>query len=209
MGGTRAQEPVRITGGELRGRPLVAPRGLGTRPTADKVRGAIFNVLAARGAPLAGAAVLDLFAGTGSLGIEALSRGAARAVFVEAAAAPLAALERNLARLGLAGRESHGPARAAVLRGDALRVVERLAAEGARFDLVFLDPPYAGGLAAATVEQLAALGLVAPGGLVVAEHGTADPLADRVPGGRPEPWALVQVDRRRYGRTVVTLYERV
>ncbi len=200
---------MRITGGELRGRPLVAPRGLDTRPTADKVRAAIFNVLAARGAPLAGAAVLDLFAGTGSLGIEALSRGAARAVFVEAAAPPLAALEHNLARLGLVGRESRGPARVEVRRGDALRVMERLAAEGGRFDLVFLDPPYARGLTAATVERLAALGLVAPGGLVVVEHGTVEIMADHVPGGGPEPWSLVQVDQRRYGRTVVTLYERV
>ncbi len=199
---------MRVTGGELRGRPLVAPRGLATRPTADKVREAIFNVLAARGAPLAGAAVLDLFAGTGSLGIEALSRGAARAVFVEAAGPSLAALARNLERLGLA---SGG--RAAVRRGDALRLLDRLAAEGARFDLVFVDPPYGRGLAAAAVERLAAAGLVAPGGVVVAEHAAADPMpertaaASRAAPGEPAGAGLVRVDSRRYGRTALTLYE--
>lgn len=163
-------------------------------------------MLAARGAPLAGAAVLDLFAGTGSLGIEALSRGAARAVFVEAAGPSLAALARNLERLGLS-RE-----RAAIRRGDALRWLPRLAAEGARFDLVFVDPPYGQGLAAAAVERLAALGLVASGGLVVAEHAEADPMPERAAArepaaGAPAGAGLVRVDRRRYGRTAITLYE--
>ena len=114
---------MRVVAGELKGRTLHAPKGQGIRPTSDKVRGAIFNVLQ----DVEGAHVLDLFAGTGALGIEALSRGAADVTFVDA---DTAAAERNLASLGI---------EATVQRRDVLRFLE---SDDGRYDLVFADPPY-------------------------------------------------------------------
>jgi 16S rRNA (guanine(966)-N(2))-methyltransferase RsmD len=156
---------MRIIGGHDRGRRLRAPRGLGTRPTADRVRVSLFDVL---GPAIAGARVLDLFAGTGAVGIEALSRGAARAVFVEKDHAALRALRANLAALG-ASR-----AAARVMAGDVLRVVTELAAHEEPFDFVFVDPPYATGLAGRTLAALVATRVCRPGGEVIIQHSTRD-----------------------------------
>lgn len=175
---------MRITGGELSGRRLRAPRGA-VRPTADRVREALF----ARLGPLAGARVLDLFAGSGALGIEALSRGAGGAVFVDRSASAVAQVRANLRALGL-------ETRARVWHLDALRAVERLASAGERFELVFVDPPYASDLARRALERLAEAGLLAPDGLVVVEEDRRHPPAE-VPG-------LVRVDERRYGDTRVS-----
>jgi 16S rRNA (guanine966-N2)-methyltransferase len=119
---------MRIVAGELGGRRLTAPRGSGTRPTADRVREALFSILG----DVSGARVLDLYAGSGALGIEALSRGAAAATFVDSGTAAIAAVRRNLSDLGLD---------AAVHRRDALAWLADTADERA-FDLVFVDPPY-------------------------------------------------------------------
>jgi 16S rRNA (guanine966-N2)-methyltransferase len=134
---------VRVVAGQFKGRRLAAPRGTRTRPTADKVREALFSMLGDVG----GARVLDLYAGSGALGIEALSRGAASAVFVERDARAVAAIERNLEPLDV---------EATVARADAVRWLAR--AEG-QFELVFCDPPYdvASRLAEALAERLAAL----------------------------------------------------
>jgi 16S rRNA (guanine966-N2)-methyltransferase len=134
---------VRIVAGEFRGRRLAAPRGVRTRPTADRVREALFSMLG----DVTGTRVLDLYAGSGALGIEALSRGAESAVFVERAARAAAVIERNLASLGLDQQ---------VLRQDALRFLARH--EG-MFDLVFIDPPYdsAPRLAGTLADRLPAL----------------------------------------------------
>jgi 16S rRNA (guanine966-N2)-methyltransferase len=147
--------------------------------------------LFARLTDLDGARVLDLYAGTGALGIEALSRGAASAAFVERARPALACLEDNLEGLGLAGR-------ARVLRGDARRALERLAREGARFDLVLMDPPYGAEDALEALRELARGGLLAPGGTLVLETSRRHP-PERVPG-------LALVDERRYGDTLVVRY---
>jgi 16S rRNA (guanine(966)-N(2))-methyltransferase RsmD len=155
----------------------------------------VFNILEARGGPLSGVSVLDLFAGTGSLGLEALSRGAAQATFVEGAGQALAALNRNLEALGVPAE------RARVLRGDAGASLARLAREGTAFGAVFLDPPYGTGQAGAVVARLAELALVAPGGFVVAEHATREAL----PGAAGD---LREVVRRAYGRTAITVYRR-
>ncbi len=178
---------LRVTGGVLRGRRLRAPGG-GVRPSADRVREALFARLA-----LEGARVLDLYAGSGALGIEALSRGAASAVFVERAPRSLAALRENLAALDLEERSQ-------VRTGDAARAVRRLAAEGARFDLALLDPPYASGEAARALEALRDTGLLAPGATVVIEGSRRHSLP-RVRGFRLR-------DQRRYGDTLVTRLER-
>jgi 16S rRNA (guanine966-N2)-methyltransferase len=134
---------VRVVAGEFRGRRLAAPRGMRTRPTADRVREALFSMLG----DVSGARVLDLYAGSGALGIEALSRGAESAVFVELDPRAVAAIGRNLESLGL---------EQAVLRQDAVRFLAR--AEGT-FDLVFCDPPYdsASRLAGPLAEGLPAL----------------------------------------------------
>jgi 16S rRNA (guanine(966)-N(2))-methyltransferase RsmD len=159
---------MRIIAGEFRSRTLQSPAGLATRPTSDRLRETLFNVLAPR---IEGAAFLDLYAGSGAVGMEALSRGAAGVVFVERAEAALKALRANLARLGLtaAFRIQSGSV-AAFLRWMA---AGQAAGQGAGFDLVFLDPPYdAAEEYAATLGLLgrSADGLLRPGALVIAEH---------------------------------------
>lgn len=172
---------MRIVSGSARGRKLRTPKDLAIRPTSDRVRESVFNMLESRGG-VVGTAVLDLFAGTGALGIEALSRGAVRAVFVDSSPAAAGLLHENLAVTGFADR-------AAVERVDVLRFLARDAAAG--FDLVFADPPYA----------FDAWGDVFSGvgdALVVAE-------SDR-PVAPPEGWEVLA--DRRYGSTVVTLARR-
>jgi len=162
---------MRIIAGSYRSRSLEAPQGLDTRPTSDRLRETLFNVLAPR---IEGAAFLDLYAGSGAVGIEALSRGAASVEFVERAPAALKALRANLGRLGLtAGFRIHAASvKAALLRMNA----------PSKFDLVFLDPPY--DAAAEYAATLGALGgsagaLLAPDALVVAEHRKKERLETR------------------------------
>src|SRR3954449_12202469 len=121
---------MRVIAGEWRGRPPEGPPGAATRPTSDRVREALFSILAAR---IPGARVLDLFAGSGALGIEGRSRGAESATSVDDAAAAIRAIEANLAAL---------PAGAEVRKSDALRFLGAARRDGAQYDLVFLDPPY-------------------------------------------------------------------
>jgi 16S rRNA (guanine(966)-N(2))-methyltransferase RsmD len=177
---------TRIIAGAARGRRLAAPRGTGTRPTSDKVRGAVFNVL---GQFFEGGDVLDLYAGTGALALEALSRGCARAVCVEADRAAAEVIAANARACGLAERVE-------VRRGRVLETLARLP-RGA-FALAFVDPPYEEGPEGA----LAALdGVLVPAGRVVAEHD-----ARRPPGERYG--ALALVDRRAYGGTGISIYLR-
>ncbi len=153
---------MRVVAGELRGRRLQAPRGPATRPTADKVREALFSILG----DVAGLRVLDLFAGSGALGIEALSRGAAGAVFVDSAAGAVAAIRRNLSDLDVEGE---------VHRRDALRYLSSAAGERA-FDLVLIDPPYdsAAGLAGPLADLLPPV--LTPNALIVTESHKRQPL---------------------------------
>jgi 16S rRNA (guanine(966)-N(2))-methyltransferase RsmD len=177
---------TRIIAGEARGRRLVAPRGAGTRPTSDKVRGAVFNVL---GQFFDGGAVLDLYAGTGALALEALSRGAARAVCVEADRGAAEAIRRNAEACGFA-------ARVEVRRTTVEAALGTLPA-GA-FALAFVDPPYAEGPERALV---ALGGLLAPGGRAIAEHDARRPPAESY-------GALRLADRRAYGDTGISIYVR-
>jgi 16S rRNA (guanine966-N2)-methyltransferase len=175
---------VRIIGGVLGGRRLRAPRGAATRPTADRVREALFNILG----DLSGARVLDLFTGTGALALEALSRGAASAVLVDSAAAAVRCAEENAAALGVGER-------ARVVRGEIPGALARLRGP---FDLVFLDPPYAAGVAERALAALPPL--LGAGARVVAEHDRRSAPADEI-------GPLTRVDRRRYGDTEVSFYE--
>jgi 16S rRNA (guanine966-N2)-methyltransferase len=174
---------VRIVAGAYGGRRLAAPRGARTRPTADRVREALFSMLD----PVADARVLDLFAGSGALGLEALSRGAAEATFVDSSPAALRAVRANLETLG-AGAE--------VRRGDARAFLRNARAAGRQYDLVFLDPPYqrAGALAEALAGDLAAV--LATQARVVVESDRRSPLELPLP---------LQVDRR-YGDTVIRIF---
>jgi 16S rRNA (guanine966-N2)-methyltransferase len=180
---------VRVVAGKWRGRTIRAPRGLSVRPTTDRVREAVFAIL---GDDVEGSVVLDLFAGTGAMAIESLSRGAAAAVIVESSPAALAALRGNLAALAVEG--------AVCLPLDYREAVRRLSAEGRAFTLVFLDPPYGKGLVGRSGSLLSRAGLLAPGAVVVAERAARDP-AETLPADWRE-----RADRR-YGDTRITLYD--
>jgi 16S rRNA (guanine966-N2)-methyltransferase len=173
-----------VIAGDLRGRRLFAPRS-GVRPTSDRVREATFASL---GSVVEGARVLDLYAGTGALGIEALSRGAIGAVFVDRSPASVSALRRNLEALALAERVR-------VLRSDVAGALRRLGREGAGFDLVFADPPYAVSDVETTLGALSTLGLLEPDATLVVERGRRHPLA-AIAG-------VAAVDERGYGDTVI------
>lgn len=179
-----ANRGVRVAGGAARGVPLAEPKGFRLRPTSGLVREAIFNILATA---VEGARILDLYAGTGALGIEALSRGAARATFVEGEAACVEAILQSLARTGFSDRAS-------VLRARLPGALDRL---DGLYDLIFLDPPYDD---PAREEVLARLSsLLAPSGLVVYEHGSRYNPPVR-------PLGLELHDRRVYGDTAVAFY---
>lgn len=175
---------MRIVAGTARGRTLVAPRGRNTRPTSDKVRGAVFNLL---GQFFDGGAVLDLYAGSGALALEALSRGCARAICVEADRAAAEVIRRNAEACGFAGRVE-------LVRAPVEGALDRLPA-GA-FALAFLDPPYAVGPEGALARLAPLLG---PGGRAVAEHDARRAPADRY-------GALALEDRRAYGDTGISIY---
>ena len=177
---------MRITGGRHRGRRLRAPREAELRPTAERARQALFNILAhgRLGGELKGARVLDAFAGTGALGLEALSRGAAHATFLERDRAAIASLRRNLAALEEEERGS-------VLSADATQPPP--AAPGAAVAIAFLDPPYRSGLAGPALTALAARGWLAPGALLAVETAARE---DFTP-----PVGFEIVDERRYGDT--------
>lgn len=162
---------MRVIGGKFKGRRLAAPRWEGLRPTSDKLRETLFNVLAPR---IAGARVVDGFAGTGAVGIEALSRGAAHVTFVERDARALRLIAENLARCGV-GRERY-----TIARADFLSPRQWGHAEGA--DLVLLDPPY--DLTEGDAVLAAAAAALAPGGLTVLEHARRRPGPDRAAGLR-------------------------
>jgi 16S rRNA (guanine966-N2)-methyltransferase len=176
---------VRVIGGRLRGRALAGPKSPAIRPTADRLRESLFNILAhAFDDPVTGARVLDLFAGTGAIGIEAMSRGAEFALFVDQGAEARALLRENVAALGLGGVSR-------IFRRDATRLGE--AHPVAPFSLAFLDPPYGQGLASAALVSAQAGGWFTPDALIVVEEAaTANFTA---------PQGFREIDRRRYDDT--------
>jgi 16S rRNA (guanine966-N2)-methyltransferase len=180
---------VRIITGAWRGRSIEVPAGLTVRPTADRVREALFNRLAHAfadtGFQLAGAEIVDIFAGTGALGLEALSRGAAQCTFIDRNPESIALLKRNVAKLGAEDR-------AVVMNADGAH----LPRAAAPCDLAFLDPPYGEGLVIPALQGLDRQGWLKPGGLVAVETDA----------GEPEPTAenFTLVDRRAYGRVAVS-----
>jgi 16S rRNA (guanine966-N2)-methyltransferase len=177
---------MRIVGGTFGGRVIRAPAGAATRPTSEKVREALFAILP----PVEGAHVLDLFAGSGALGLEALSRGAAHATFFEAARPALAVVRANIAALELGDRST-------VVAGDAVQLAARHV-PAAPWRLVLVDPPYRSDLAARAVLAIPAAHL-APGAQIVIEH-------DRRNAPPEQLGSLLRTDQRRYGDTFVSFY---
>ena len=173
----RRPRELRIIAGEWRGRRLRFPAGTSIRPTPDRVRETLFNWL---GPAIRGARALDLFAGSGALGLEALSRGAAAAVFVDADPRSVAALRERCAEWGARAAEAH--------RADALDWLARPRGAGvAPFDLVFLDPPFAAGLLAAACDRLESGGWLAPGARIYLESAAREPLP-----ALPSGWELLR-----------------
>jgi 16S rRNA (guanine966-N2)-methyltransferase len=186
---------MRVVGGRLRGRALAAPKSSVIRPTADRLRESLFNILVhAYGDPITGARVLDLFAGTGALGIEALSRGARAVVFVESSPRAARAIRDNV-------RASDYGRRARVVEADVPRAVRVLARRGLYIDGVIADPPYGKGLVQRTVDAVVDAGVLAPSAWIAVEHR-----GDEAPSA-PANFAVVA--SRRHGETSLTLLRRV
>jgi 16S rRNA (guanine966-N2)-methyltransferase len=175
---------MRIVGGRLRGRALAAPKTAAIRPTADRLREAMFNILVhAYGDPVTDARVLDLFAGTGALGIEGISRGAAFALFVDDGAEARGLLRESVATLGLGGSTR-------IFRRDATKLGEAHPVEP--FSLAFLDPPYGQGLAEKALTSAYAGGWLTPNALVVVEEAV---------GAFAAPDGIAEIERRTYDAT--------
>lgn len=183
---------TRILAGRAKGRRLRTPSGLATRPTAARVRQTLFDILAPR---LPGCRFLDAFAGSGGIGLEALSRGATRVVLIETAPAAVAALREN-ARL-LAG----GGGEVVVHRQDARLAIASLAASGARFDVVYLDPPYASALYEEALQAIDGAGLLAEAGVVAVEHFKKRVLPETI-------GALIRIRTVRVGDHTLSFYVR-
>lgn len=177
---------MRVVGGSCKGRNLASFKGLSIRPTSDKVREAVFNILP-RDFPFE--RVLDLFAGTGALGIEALSRGASYAVFTESDGAALSVIRKNLEACGLLDKSR-------ICRRQAAAALGEFGRAGESFDLIFIDPPYGKGLVEDALRAVDGLGLLAPEGMIVAETSRQAPLM--------EVFKTIEViDERKYGDTLV------
>jgi 16S rRNA (guanine966-N2)-methyltransferase len=178
---------IRIIGGELKGRKLATVRGIKTRPTSDRVRESIFNILGDR---VRGARILDLYAGTGAMGIEALSRGAESVLFVDDHGAALAALEKNIKACSLQSRAN-------MVRWDLLNNLNIIRSNRRAFNLVFLDPPYNKNMIKPTLSNLGISQSLEKGSLLVLEHSPLEPIPENLPGFKMS-------DQRRYGKTLVS-----
>jgi 16S rRNA (guanine966-N2)-methyltransferase len=181
---------MRIISGAFRGRSIIAPKGSATRPTADRTREAIFNVLAHRG-NFEGVRILDLFAGSGAFGFEALSRGAAFCLFVETDAAARGAIRDNVEALDLFGSTR-------IHRRSAIALGAKPAGVGDPFTLAFLDPPYRRDLAGPALNALREGGWLADGAVVVVEQASDEPPATAA--------GFAEIDRRLYGDTQVGIH---
>ncbi len=179
---------LRVIAGKAKGRKLASVPGLTTRPTGDRVKEALFNIL---GPAIQGSSFLDLYAGSGAMGIEALSRGAEDVVWIDANPACTTQIRLNLKKIDLAGGE--------IFTNDVLRALAQLEKRGRQFDFVFLDPPYNQGLAAKTLAHPASLAVLKKDGIIIAEVGKKEeaPLAvSKLCLGRTE----------RYGDTILLFY---
>jgi len=181
---------LRVIAGRWKGKRLLAVKGMHTRPTSDRVKEAMFNILQHR---IAGSNVLDLFAGTGNLGLEAISSGCLKVVFVEKDPRAIDVLNRNRANLGCVEQTT-------VVRDDVFHAIKRFSGRE-RFDIIFADPPYSRGLEEPLLNAIAGSDILSQDGIVVIEHSSRDHQPDRV-------GSLVKLQDRRYGDTEISLYKR-
>lgn len=179
---------MRVISGELKGRRLIGAKGRHTRPTADRVKEALFNILADN---VVGASVLDLFAGTGSLSIEALSRGASFAVLIDNHTDPLAVIKKNIRVCALESRSR-------IIRWDIQRNLVCLKSDTI-FDLVFMDPPYNSGMIPIVLNHLVSSQSLSPNVRIIVEHSSHESLPLVI-------HALDRYDQRKYGQTVLSFY---
>ncbi|MFQ5655916.1 MAG: 16S rRNA (guanine(966)-N(2))-methyltransferase RsmD [Candidatus Methylomirabilales bacterium] len=179
---------MRVIAGTSKGRRLKVPKGKGVRPTSDYLRETLFDIL---GPSVCGTRFLDLYAGSGAVGIEALSRGGDEVVFLEQDPACLRVLRKNVEAAGFGERR--------VVAGDVLRLLPRLVRQGERFDIIFLDPPYGSRLAERTLDIVASGDLLRPGGIVIVEHFAKEPLPPRF-------GHLTRVREKAHGQTVLSFY---
>ncbi len=180
---------MKVIGGTARGRKLKVPKGLAVRPTAARVKESLFNILRH---DFSGLRVLDLYAGSGNVSIEALSRGAVEAVLVDESARSAAVIRENLTRLQLIRR-------AQIWIVPAARALRKLDKAGAKFDLIFLDPPYERGLVKTTLEAIGRCALLNPDAIVVVEHSAREAV-------KPGYGEIILNDQRRYGDTRLSFF---
>ena len=186
---------MRIISGAFKGRKLHSPQGLSVRPTSDRTRQSIFNILSSSIEAFDGRRVLDLYAGTGAFGIEALSRGAQSAVFVEMEKHALAALQHNVSLIP-------EPDRYEIIGMPVSSAIKLLQKKGVQFDLIFMDPPYGKNLVQSTLEAIAETALYNQQTLVLCEHFIRDRLSEQY---RP----LCRIDTRQYGQTLVSFFKAI
>jgi len=180
---------MRIIGGEAGGRRIRVPKGCRLRPTSDMVREALFNIIP----PMTGNSFLDLYAGCGTVGLEAASRGAARSLFVERDPLLAKAIRAAAESLGLADRTE-------VMAADAERAIRVLSSRGERFDFIFIDPPYEKGLIEPTLERIVSGNILAQAGVAIVQHAAGEGVqTDSIDGA-------VLTDRRRYGNTLLSFW---
>ena len=178
---------MRIITGKARGLKLTTPKNMDVRPTSDRVKESLFNII---GTKIVGTHVLDLFAGTGNLGLEAWSRGAEKVVFIDESQASLQLVRSNIAK-AKAEKET------TVIKGNAVKEIADLAARGERFDFIFCDPPYNKGLPAQIIEQVAKYDIVISGGYLIVEHSQHESLSEL-------PLKLEIIRSEKYGETLIS-----
>lgn len=178
---------MRIITGKARGLKLIAPKNMDVRPTSDRVKESFFNII---GTKIVGTHVLDLFAGTGNLGLEAWSRGAEKVVFIDESQTSLQLVRNNIAK-AKAENETK------VIKGNAVKLIADLSAKGEKFDFIFCDPPYNKGLPAQIIEQVAKYDIVLPGGYLIIEHSQHESLPELT-----MKFELIRCEK--YGETLIS-----
>ena len=181
---------MRITAGELKNRKIKSREGRETRPTLERIKEAIFSII---GDKVEKAVFLDLYSGTGNIAIEALSRGAARAVMIEQDKDALRIIIENLNNLGL-------DRRARAYKNDVFRALEILGRKNEKFDIIFLDPPYKENITTDTIKKLSEIGLLEKDGIIISEHSVYEKLDNRIDN-------FVKYDERDYNKKIVSFYK--
>ncbi|WZL74798.1 16S rRNA (guanine(966)-N(2))-methyltransferase RsmD [Clostridiaceae bacterium 35-E11] len=180
---------MRVIAGSLKGRRLKTPKGIETRPTTDRVKESIFSIIHAH---IIDSIIIDLFSGTGNLGIEALSRGAEKVFFVDKNKNSIQLIKENIESMGLKSKSE-------ILFCDALKAIKQLASLSHKFDIIFMDPPYSKGLILPCMEAINAEDMLKEDGIILVEHDTKDTLPDNV--GR-----LIKRKEKKYGNTMISIY---